>query len=114
MGKEQFFFPSIKTLSTNMKTVICLLLVAMLAGFCLSKSKEDNIHHVNQVAHVKAAKMSHLQEMSDLKKKMILRKQRAYAMKKGKRAAMQPRFAMPLDPIYPKELSEIVEEREED
>ena len=58
--------------------------------------------------------MSHLQEMSDLKKKMMLRKQRAYAMKKAERAAMQPRFAMPLDPIYPKELSEIVEEREED
>ena len=33
------------------------------------------------MANVKAAKMSHSKEMSDLKKKLILRKQRAYAMK---------------------------------
>ena len=37
------------------------------------------------MANVKASKMSHLKEMSDLKKKLIIRKQRAYAMK-AKRA----------------------------
>merc|ERR1711955_138332 len=91
MGKVIFLnHRLIKSLVENMKTTICLLLVAMLAGFCLSSPQLMppigwGFNRVKQVANVKAAKMSHSKEMSDLKKKLILRKQRAYAMK-AKRA----------------------------
>ena len=46
------------------------------------------------MANVKAAKMNHLKEMSDLKKKLILRKQRAYALK-----AKRANDAMALPPL---------------
>merc|ERR1712243_498207 len=83
-SQEISFFRPLKILLANMKTAICLLLVAMLAGLCLSQSKKDDLQ-VKQVAETKAARMNRLKKLSDPTRKMILRKQRAYDMK-AKRA----------------------------
>merc|ERR1712243_296462 len=64
-----FFFP-VNSLLANMKAALCLLLLAVLVGYCLSKGKENNIHNVLE-AKLKAR---------DLKKLTRSRRQ-AYAVR---------------------------------